>query len=186
MCAQAHVHNMPKERRAEGGPGKDLPEEARPRAAGAWLAHGLVSSHKESHRPAALLSVFICLSSCLAPSSHVSVSQSSHSPGASSADKLSLPPPPEARHAHSRTQQKQLPGLTALYSLHFSSPRTCLIISLPVPKGAQSPGLRVSLTLTLRPKRAWAGLGQLRDPCPEGLCQGHRACLRMSVYVCVH
>lgn len=49
-------------------------------------------------------------------------------------DKLSLPPP-EARHAHARTQQKQLLGLTALHSLHSSSPRTCLIISLPVPKG---------------------------------------------------
>lgn len=85
----------------------------------------------------AILSVFICLSSCLALSSHMSVSQPSHAPGWSQRfrDKLSLPPSPEARHAHARTQQKQLLGLTALYSLHFSSPRTCLIISLPVPKG---------------------------------------------------
>lgn len=85
----------------------------------------------------AILSVFICLSSCLALSSHVSVSQPSHAPGWSQRfrDKLSLPPSPEARHAHARTQQKQLLGLTALHSLHFSSPRTCLIISLPVPKG---------------------------------------------------
>lgn len=84
----------------------------------------------------AILSVFICLSSCLALSSHVSVSQLSHAPGWSQRfrDKLSLPPS-EARHAHARTQQKQLLGLTALHSLHFSSPRTCLIISLPVPKG---------------------------------------------------
>lgn len=85
----------------------------------------------------AILSVFICLSSCLALSSHVSVSQPSHAPGWSQRfrDKLSLPPPPEARHAHARTQQKQPLGLPALHSLHFSSPRTCLIISLPVPKG---------------------------------------------------
>lgn len=85
----------------------------------------------------AILSLFICLSSCLALSSPVSVSQPSHAPGWSQRfrDKLSLPPSPEARHAHARTQQKQLLGLTALHSLHFSSPRTCLIISLPVPKG---------------------------------------------------
>lgn len=104
----------------------------------------------------AILSVFICLSSCLALSSHVSVSQPSHAPGWSQRfrDKLSLPPSPEARHAHARTQQKQLLGLTALHSLHFSSPRTCLIISLPVPKGVSSLALRLFFTVTLWVKQA--------------------------------
>lgn len=82
------------------------------------------------------LCLFVCLPvllhllMCLSLSSHMLLGWSQRF-----RDKLSLPPSQEARHAHARTQQKQLLGLTALHSLHSSSPRTCLIISLPVPKG---------------------------------------------------